>query len=67
MDQRQRRGQVGQLLPEDAIGLVRYLGGHPAQPAPGSPEDITNAVPFLPSGKSSWMTGAIADVMAGGN
>jgi len=31
----------------------------------GSPEDIANAVSFLQSDKSSWMTGAIVDVDGG--
>ncbi|MDW5328797.1 SDR family NAD(P)-dependent oxidoreductase [Plantactinospora sp. KLBMP9567] len=31
----------------------------------GSPEDIANAVSFLLSDKSSWMTGAIVDVDVG--
>ena len=30
VDQRQPSGPVGRLVPKDVIGLIRYLGGHPA-------------------------------------
>ncbi|MEV0067856.1 MULTISPECIES: SDR family NAD(P)-dependent oxidoreductase [unclassified Amycolatopsis] len=54
------------FVPEDKLDetVDSFAGVHPLGRV-GTPEDIANAVSFLLSDKSSWMTGAIVDVDGG--
>ncbi len=55
----------GFMAKEDIPGAMKALESFHPLGRVGTPEDVANTIVFLPSDKTSWVTGAIWNVDAG--